>query len=184
MKTHEGKSVTRVVTLILLLLWMAVIFWFSAQDATESGGLSSSLSEKLACLQNRVLHLGWTKQKIMEISIWLEKPLRKCAHASEYALLGILCMAHLNTYRISSTPETAKGFHWRTSLPLRILLAEILCVLYAATDEFHQLFVEGRSGQVTDVCIDGGGALLGILIMTGVSVLEERRRQNKNFHDN
>lgn len=184
MKTDEGKSRARLITLLLLLLWMAVIFWFSAQDATESGGLSSSLSEKLAFLQNRVLHLGWTKQKIMEISIWLEKPLRKCAHASEYALLGILCMAHLNTYRISSTPETAKGFHWRTSLPLRILLAELLCVLYAATDEFHQLFVEGRSGQVTDVCIDGGGALLGILIMTGVSVLEERRRQNKNFHDN
>ena len=76
MKTREGKSGTRVVTLILLLLWMAVIFWFSAQDATKSGGLSSSLSEKLAFLQNRVLHLGWPKQKIMEISIWLEKPLR------------------------------------------------------------------------------------------------------------
>ena len=66
MKTREGKSGTRVVTLILLLLWMAVIFWFSAQDATKSGGLSSSLSEKLAFLQNRVLHLGWTKQKIMD----------------------------------------------------------------------------------------------------------------------
>lgn len=175
MKTDKGKSRARIMTLLLLLLWMAVIFWFSAQDATKSGGLSSSLSEKLAFLQNRVLHLGWTKQKIMEISIWLEKPLRKCAHASEYALLGVLCMAHLNTYWIPTTPETSRGFHWKTTLPFRLLLAEALCVLYAATDEFHQLFVEGRSGQFTDVCIDSAGALLGILIMTGVSYLRGRR---------
>ena len=40
--------------------WMAVIFWISALDATNSGGLSCSLSENLAFLQNRVLHLGWT----------------------------------------------------------------------------------------------------------------------------
>lgn len=179
MKTDKGKSRARIMTLLLLLLWMAVIFWFSAQDATKSGGLSSSLSEKLAFLQNRVLHLGWTKQKIMEISIWLEKPLRKCAHASEYGLLGMLMLAHLNTYRIPKTvtvpTEKAGESGWGTSLRIRVLLAEALCVLYAATDEFHQLFVEGRSGQFTDVCIDGAGALLGILIMTIVSYWRSRR---------
>ena len=35
-------------------------------------------------------------------------------------------------------------------------------VLYAATDEFHQLFVEGRSGSLFDVGVDAAGALLGV----------------------
>ena len=35
---------------------------------------------------------------------------------------------------------------------------------YAATDEFHQLFVPGRSGQMTDVMIDSVGCLIGCLV--------------------
>ena len=38
-------------------------------------------------------------------------------------------------------------------------------ILYAASDEFHQLFVPGRSGQITDVLIDSGGLLAGILLV-------------------
>ena len=34
---------------------------------------------------------------------------------------------------------------------------------YAATDEFHQLFVPGRAGRVTDVLIDSAGAFLALL---------------------
>ncbi|MDY6314114.1 MAG: VanZ family protein, partial [Clostridia bacterium] len=41
----------------------------------------------------------------------------------------------------------------------------LLCsALYAASDEFHQLFVPGRSGEFRDVCLDSAGALTGILI--------------------
>ncbi len=39
-----------------------------------------------------------------------------------------------------------------------------ICIFYAATDEFHQLFVSGRSGQLRDVCIDAAGAVIGICI--------------------
>ena len=39
-------------------------------------------------------------------------------------------------------------------------------ILYACSDEFHQLMIEGRSGQWTDVAVDGSGALLGILLGT------------------
>ena len=42
--------------------------------------------------------------------------------------------------------------------------AGMLAALYAATDEFHQLFIEGRSGELKDVAIDSTGALLGLLL--------------------
>lgn len=38
-------------------------------------------------------------------------------------------------------------------------------ILYACSDEFHQLFIPGRAGQIRDVCIDSTGALIMILII-------------------
>ena len=37
----------------------------------------------------------------------------------------------------------------------------ILCILYAFTDEYHQTFINGRTGQILDVLIDSSGSLLG-----------------------
>jgi VanZ family protein len=67
---------------------------------------------------------------------------RKLAHAAEYAILGALLVR-------------ATG---------RVRLAFVLAVVYAASDEFHQSFVEGRVAAVHDVAIDAAGAALGILL--------------------
>ena len=49
---------------------------------------------------------------------------------------------------------------------------------YAATDEFHQIFVPGRAGMVTDVMIDSSGALAGILLaaLAGFIIIGRNRR--------
>nr|MCR4673483.1 VanZ family protein [Lachnospiraceae bacterium] len=47
---------------------------------------------------------------------------------------------------------------------VRILIPWLLCAIYAASDELHQTFVQGRSGQVSDVCLDSIGALVGVVI--------------------
>ncbi|PGY12090.1 VanZ family protein [Bacillus sp. AFS031507] len=39
-----------------------------------------------------------------------------------------------------------------------------ICVLFAVSDEFHQLFVAGRGAQVKDVFNDSAGAMMGIVI--------------------
>ena len=41
----------------------------------------------------------------------------------------------------------------------------IFTVLYACSDDFHQLFIPGRAGQIRDVCIDSTGALIMLLII-------------------
>ena len=43
-----------------------------------------------------------------------------------------------------------------------IAIAIAICVLYAISDEVHQLFVLGRCGQVRDVILDGFGSMVGI----------------------
>ena len=72
--------------------------------------------------------------------------LRKLAHAAEYAILGALLVR-----------ATGRGS-----------LAFTLVVLYAASDEFHQTFVEGRVGAVHDVAIDAVGAAIGIVLYRSV----------------
>ena len=51
-------------------------------------------------------------------------------------------------------------------------------VAYAMTDEIHQLFVPGRSCQVTDVLIDSAGVLFGSVIgvLIFISTVKQRRR--------
>lgn len=73
---------------------------------------------------------------------------RKYAHFFTYLVLGILVMNALSR----------SGF-----IGFKILALSIsICVLYAISDEVHQLFVPGRGAQVKDVLIDSAGATVGI----------------------
>ena len=67
--------------------------------------------------------------------------LRKCAHATEYAVLAALLLRALGN----------------------VPAAFVLTVVYAATDEFHQTFVRGRHGSPYDVLIDAAGAAIGLV---------------------
>ena len=62
----------------------------------------------------------------------------------------------------------------------KYLLAFLICVIYAISDEIHQLFVPGRAGQVRDVLIDSAGSLLGIIIvMAFVKILIKFNKKHK-----
>ena len=85
--------------------------------------------------------------------------IRKCAHFFLYAVLGISVLLFIECY-----------------LPRRKawLLAAAVCLLYAAGDEFHQLFVPGRGAQVSDVMLDFCGSLAGVGFVAAVCYLKKR----------
>ena len=74
--------------------------------------------------------------------------LRKNAHFFTYLILGVLMINALRSSKVYGLPSVA--------------LALGICVLYAISDEVHQLFVPGRGGQIRDVFIDSAGASVGI----------------------
>lgn len=76
---------------------------------------------------------------------------RKLIHAGEYALLTFLWWRALRT--TSATTRTA------------IIAAVVVAVLYAVSDEYHQSFVEGRTGSPIDVLIDTTGALVAAFLL-------------------
>src|SRR5699024_2840797 len=75
---------------------------------------------------------------------------RKGAHLSAYFILGILTMFVFEHRINSNTVQMAVAF--------------LLGVLYAASDEVHQLFVPGSSVELREVGMGAVGALCGIII--------------------
>ncbi|MBP0974774.1 MAG: VanZ family protein [Oscillospiraceae bacterium] len=161
-----------VIRLVLTLLWMCVIFWFSAKNADESSSMSGGLLRSLLS----VVIPHWKVRSAAEqqaIIDQLHTIFRKCGHFSEYTVLGILLAAAARQLRKCIAES-------RQAITKEVIILPALCaLLYACSDEFHQRFVAGRSCELRDVCIDFGGAVLGILISTGLSLVLHRIIKNR-----
>jgi len=129
---------------------MVVIFSASADSASHDH--TSRLFEPLM----RWL-FPWLAQARIEDLHYL---FRKCAHLTEFSILALLLWQAIR--RTHSTVNR----QWRWS---QAGLALAIVLLYAASDEIHQMFVPGRTGQISDVMVDtAGGAIgLGLLWLAG-----------------
>ncbi len=148
MKETGHKS--RYFWLAAAVIWMVVIFGFSSQKADQSSEISGTLVYQIVESVSRAAHLDWKDEMILSYANMLEHPVRKAAHMTEYAIFACILLGNCMQY-----PKLQKKPY---------LWAELGAVFYAATDEFHQLFVDGRSCELKDVAIDSIGALLGLLI--------------------
>jgi VanZ family protein len=137
-----------------VVIWMAVIFVFSHQTGQQSGQLSNSLARLLT----KILQRPDDPAAISR----LEGILRMLAHGGVFFILGLLtCWAFSET-------STA---HLRNAL-----LTFIVCALYAASDELHQVFIPGRAGQLSDYLIDLAGVVLAIILYQLVSTIAYLRQ--------
>ena len=139
---------------IFVILWMTLIFFLSHQPAMESNQLSSGIIKRIYDI---------IKMIAPDIRLDLESLnhiIRKLAHFGVYLILGILI---------------ANGLIYNKKSRINaILLALLICILYAISDEIHQIFIPGRSGQVSDVLIDSLGGLVGIVLL---DLLRRRKRR-------
>ena len=92
-----------------------------------------------------------TEKQQLTMAEKIEYPVRKAAHMTEYAILGLLSF----TFYRGILKKEKRQF----------LAALLTAAVYAATDEFHQYFIPGRSAEVMDVCIDTLGASIGLAIL-------------------
>ena len=141
----------RTIYLLLTLLWVAVIFSFSLQPAATSSQVSRGVGHWIVDIFVPFLSERLETMPVEQLEL-LHTLLRKAGHFSEYFILGILAVLTV----------------LQTKLRYRRLSALFFCVLVAAVDETIQLFVSGRSGQVTDVVLDSVGALCGIVVFVCV----------------
>lgn len=136
----------KVIKLLLIVVWMGLIFAFSS----DVGDISTKKSDGVI-IKTVEFFLGRTLGDL-EREKWtgyLVVPVRKGAHFFIYFILGILMISFCQEFG----PVHKK----------MVLLAVFLSFLYACSDETHQLFVLGRSGQFCDVVLDTIGSFVGIL---------------------
>ncbi len=126
---------------IAVLLWMACLFFLSHQPVDQSDHLSSGISDAIISALSNILPLEAVDMGTVNHIV------RKNAHFFAYLILGLLV---INAAKHSNI----HGYR-------RLGLALLVCILFAASDEVHQLFVPGRGGQVKDVLIDSSGAITG-----------------------
>lgn len=129
----------KIVSWLLVIIWLLVIFFFSSQNGESSSGLSNGF---LAMIEN-ITKLPLNNDAFRFI-------IRKVAHFTEYFILGVFVLNLIKCYRKLSKKE--------------IIISVFLCFVYAVTDEFHQMFVGGRSPQSLDVLIDTTGSIVGSLL--------------------
>lgn len=132
----------KVLSWIVVVLWMILIFSFSSQVGEQSNQLSTGLTVVIVSLIERII-----PKVSIDINV-LNNILRKISHFVIFLIFGLLVMNALS-----------RSFVNKKNI---ILYASLICILYAVTDEVHQLFVPNRGMQFLDVIIDITGSLLGI----------------------
>ena len=134
--------------LVLTFIWMIFIFYLSHQPATISASQSGGFMNMLTKLPI----IGGFLDELIKLS-FAEFLIRKSAHMFLYFVLAILIYMSIS-----------KGYSYKY-----YILAFVLSAMYACSDEIHQLFIFGRSGEVRDVLIDSLGSLFGILLTSKIS---------------
>ena len=156
-------KVIRVLLIILIIINCIAIFRFSAEKSTESDETSNIVVNAIIELNPKTKNLNTIEKEEAKKSI--VTPVRKTAHFTIYTSLGMLLFLCAKTFN---------GNNKR-----RALISFILAFLYACSDEIHQLFVPGRSGEFKDVLIDSLGAFTGIMIVYLVCYLVKIKNLHK-----
>lgn len=146
------KKHLRVLILILTILNILFIFTNSLMNSTTSSNSSTGIREMVNNILKK-LHIPFS---------FTEHFVRKAAHFTEFLTLGILmtlCIYLCNRQNIF--------------IPL------FAGLLTAVTDEFIQLFADGRAGQVADVVLDFSGFVTGVFFITLMIFIYRRKKIKK-----
>lgn len=170
------RNFFRILSIILLVCWMGVIFYFSSQTADESsavsGGFIQVLAEKFYPEFNEL-----TVEKQQEIVASFQFIARKGAHLATFSALGFFSFLTFVSY---TTLKFKTRAFWSFLIP----------TLYAVSDEVHQYFVPGRSCELRDFMIDFFGIVISVLfcvwfvlIISPLRLKTEYRGKRRNKKD-
>lgn len=173
------RHILKLFSFLPAILMMYVIFNFSSAEGVDSAALSFQVSHKVVEVVDEVGDFDWSYDQIDYYANAIHGRMRKFAHMFEYAVLAVCVSFPLYVY----------GMHGI----LLMFVAGFICVAFACSDEYHQLFVAGRSGAIRDVLIDSIGIFAGIIVVrmvgfTGRMTIfkpkkKKRRQRRARYYD-
>ena len=151
---RKRRLLLNVLSFFPAIVLLCFIFVFSSQNGEESGSLSFEISLFLARLFSPLLPTTDANELLLARAESIHLLVRKAAHITEFFLLTLSIYLPLYTC-----------FRKKLSFSKRLLLCFCFSVFFSVSDEFHQAFIPGRSGNFTDVCIDTVGIILAALLL-------------------
>lgn len=141
-------QIKKIIYNTLLIIWMVIIFMFSNQNAKTSQATSdkiaSDIVDTVEIISKKDIPDG-NKKKLISDTRFI---IRKTAHFTLYLVLGILAHLVFSSYNVSKP----------------VIYSIIFCLLYACSDEVHQIFSDGRTAKLMDIFIDTCGGIVGNFI--------------------
>lgn len=129
---------------------MIFIFCMSHQPATVSSEQSGGVIEFVAKLFVKDFENLSLEQKQIIIDSY-QHFVRKLAHFSVYTALAFLLSGFFHSFEALKKAAC-------------YVISFLIAFIFSCSDEIHQYFIPGRSCQITDVLLDSGGMIFGILI--------------------
>ena len=155
----NGKRWVRVLLWAAVCMTAVMIFLFSAETGEKSSETSDTVTEAVI----RLFDAGYdqrTPEEQEDIFSFASLVVRKCAHFTEFALLGLLVRLLFASYTDRHRSLAAWGAG----------------TAYAVTDEVHQYFVSQRAAMGADVLIDSLGVMAGVLVAWTLVALVKRAK--------
>lgn len=152
-------KIQRIIFAILTIATFVTIFIFSSQNGDESGSTSRNFTRKVIEILQIDEYLNESeKENLIENSQFI---IRKLAHFTIYTIAGINMMGFINTYNLKKKNK--------------IISVLLVGVIYAISDEFHQMFSGGRTPAIKDIFIDSFGVLIGICVFMQLNKIVRKK---------
>lgn len=161
-----GLKIQRIIFGILTIATFVTIFIFSSQNGNLSGTTSRGFTRKIVEILQIDRNLSESeKENLIESCQYI---IRKTAHFSIYAIAGINMYGFINTYNIKKKNK--------------ILVTLLVGIIYAISDEIHQMFSGDRTPAIRDVVIDSCGVLFGICMFLAINKIIKIRKNKALKH--
>ena len=151
------EKIKKTISILLLIIWMSIIFYFSHQDATDSSSLSNGFI-------SNIYSFITGKEATLEVLEKYSYIVRKLAHFGVYFILGLISFNVMYQFKVK----------------YKYIFAFLIGFLYSVSDEIHQIFIPGRAGQIKDILIDSSGTLLAIFLCYLISLMVLKCKKTKN----
>ncbi len=163
-KEKKKFNICIIISIVLVILWMITIFWFSSQVGDDSSATSGNTIRKIV----KFFYTNITTENLELIVQTLQPFVRKLAHFTIYTIGGFLLYNLSIQLKLKSKFINSLGFG----------------ILYAISDEIHQFFVPGRSCRIFDVFVDTCGLITGITFYIIIIKIINRIMKRQESKDN
>ena len=167
MKVSKKYLIWTIIVSILALLINAYIIMHSCLNASQSTEASRGVIDVTEDVINTVAPNTITPENHDSFALFIRKAF---GHFGLFVVSGLLTSSAV--FLLFNMSNSSKHY-------INVVIGLSLGLLLAIITETIQLFVEGRSGELTDILIDFSGYSLGALIIGLVLFLVIRNRNKK-----